>query len=332
MVNALKRLTRKRYRMGKNLVLSALAVPLIILLSGCVSFPDAPQAIVAPVLENGMVRSIDGVDLHADFYEASEEKAVILALHGMNDYAGFYKEAGVDWAAAGITVIALDQRGFGRNKDAGIWPGGDTLRADLRASIDAIRVSRPQTPLYVVGHSMGGAVVLSAMAARPLDVDGVILAAPAIWGGPKLPLPYRAAANIAAFWAPNKTLTGERAARQATDNIAVLRAMSADPLLIKETTTRSILGVVRLMGEAWNATGDIAPSATVSTATDQSGPRVLYLIGEKDEIIPVKLLTKGANRLTGDIEVRRYPNGWHLLFRDLDGAEVRQDVIDWIME
>ena len=44
----------------------------------------------------------------------------------------------------------------------------------------------PRVPLYLLGESMGGAVAVVAMTGesgtRPPDVDGVILAAPAVWG------------------------------------------------------------------------------------------------------------------------------------------------------
>jgi hypothetical protein len=29
--------------------------------------------------------------------------------------------------------------------------------------------------------------------------------------------------------------------------------------------------------------------------------------------------------------VRRYPNGYHMLLRDLDGAAVQQDTADWVL-
>ncbi len=39
--------------------------------------------------------------------------AVIVALHGMNDYSAAFRLAGPAWAERGITTYAYDQRGFG---------------------------------------------------------------------------------------------------------------------------------------------------------------------------------------------------------------------------
>lgn len=276
------------------------------------------QAPTGARLEAGAIIAPDGARLGLSVWPAEEPRAVVLAVHGMNDYAAAFDFAGAWWAdEAQITTYAYDQRGFGRSPGFGRWPGRDTLIADLRAAIYAVRGAHPDLPLFVIGHSMGAAVVLAAAAEAPLDVDGVILGAPGLWGGGKLPLPYRAALNVAAFVAPGKTLTGERAGRQATDNIELLRRMWNDPLVVKETRLDAVRGVVRLMGAGWRA------SARVDG-------RFLVLIGERDEIIPLRTMKRAAHRLCGPVETRVYPESWHLLFADLGAEVVWRDAADWI--
>ncbi|MCA8889080.1 MAG: alpha/beta hydrolase, partial [Parvularculaceae bacterium] len=142
--------------------------------------------------------------------------------------------------------------------------------------------------------------------------------APGLWGGEKMPLVYRMSLNIAASFTPGKTLTGERTERRSTDNIEILREMFADPLVIKATRMDAILGVVRIMGEAWRA-------------SDRSGGKILFLYGEKDEIIPVSAMADAAQRLCGEVTVVAYPDGWHLLFRDLQAETVWRDVAEWAL-
>ena len=290
------------------------------LASACVSFPDAPEAIAPPVMAANVVQSVDGALLGLKRWEAERPRAVIIAVHGMNDYSNNFALPGAWWAEnARITTYAYDQRGFGRSPGFGRWAGQETLVADLRAVVAATRATNPGVPVYVLGHSMGAAVVMTAEAAQPLGADGVILAAPGVWGGRALPIPYRLTLNMAASLAPGKTLTGERASRQATDNIDVLRQMYRDPLVIKQTRMDAILGVVRVMGKAYGAADDIESD-------------ILFLIGEKDEIIPLKAMEKTAGRLDGEVDVRRYQEGWHLLFRDLQAETVWRDVAAWVHE
>ena len=41
-------------------------------------------------------------------------------------------------------------------------------------------------------------------------------------------------------------------------------------------------------------------------------------------------MEKSAMRLSGDVTYRRYPKGWHMLFRDLQAETVWRDVAAWI--
>lgn len=289
----------------------------VLALAGCVSFPDAPMATMPPTLGAGAVVSADGARLGLTTWPAEKPIAAIVAVHGMNDYAAAFTFAGPYWSAYGVSVYAYDQRGFGRSPDFGRWVGEETMKQDLRAVIAAVRQANPGLPLYVVGHSMGAAVILAAMKDRPLDADGVILAAPGIWGGASMSIFYRATLNLAAMFAPGKTLTGERAGRQASDNIEFLRAMYKDPLVIKDTRIDAILGAERIMGEGFDASDEVCGD-------------ILYIYGEKDEIIPAKQLKKTERRLCGDAVSASYPDSWHMIFADIERERPLLDVIEWI--
>ena len=291
----------------------------LITLSACVSFPGAPPAEFTPRFEEDGFHSIDGAVLGLQSWRADNPRAIVVALHGMNDYSHMYDDPAQFWAEKGVTTYAIDQRGFGRSPEFGHWVGEETMIADVRAAVAAARRMHPGLPVFVIGHSMGAGVILAAEAQAPLGADGIVLAAPGVWGGAALPVPYRLSANIAATFAPGKTLTGERAERQATDNIDALREMGRDPLVIKETRLDAILGVTRVMGSAYGGADEVRGA-------------ILFLIGEKDEIIPLKAMEKTAMRLSGDVTFRRYPEGWHMLFRDLQAETVWRDVADWIGE
>jgi alpha-beta hydrolase superfamily lysophospholipase len=191
------------------------------------------------------------------------------------------------------------------------------MKQDLRSVIMAVRDHDPGVPLYVVGHSMGAAVILATMKDEPLDVDGIVLAAPGVWGGASMSIFYRTTLNLAAGIAPGKTLTGERAGRQASDNIDFLRAMYNDPLVIKDTRLDAILGAERIMGKGYDASNDVSGD-------------LLFLYGDKDEIVPVKAMRKTAARLCGEVETIAYADSRHLIFADLGRAKPLDDVLAWI--
>ena len=246
-------------------------------------------------------------------------RAVIMAVHGFNDYSNAFSEFGEFAAEHGVAVHAYDQRGFGANPAAGLWPGTRALVDDLELERARIGRLHPDRPVYILGESMGAAVVMAAVASgAALDASGFILTAPAVWGGDQLNPLYRATLWLASRLAPGLKLTGRSLGVMASDNIEALRALSADPMFIKETRVDAIAGLVRLMDTAYAAAGAFP------------GP-VLVLVGEHDEIVPPGAQTAMIERLRATPCVRvAYPDGWHLLLRDLQRRVVWQDILAWI--
>ena len=280
---------------------------------------NARNSVDLPHWTGPSVEGVDGASLPLSTWEAETPRAVLLAVHGFGDYGlSTYKRAAVDWAQRGITTYAYDQRGFGRGVTRGQWPGAETLVADLRAVARALRKRHPCLPIAVVGHSMGGGVAAAA-AGSGLEADGVVLAAPAVWGGEYLNPIQRMAAWTAAAIVPDRRFGGGGLVRiQATDNIALLNALAADPYYLGQPSAREIMGLVRVT--------DLAEAAM---------PRIrmpaLLLLGEKDEIVPNAKVLQVFGQAAGPTRVIEYPEGWHLLFRDLQAPRVWQDVADFAL-
>jgi alpha-beta hydrolase superfamily lysophospholipase len=249
---------------------------------------------------------------------AGQPRAIILALHGFNDYRRTFALFG-PWAAArGLLVEAYDQRGFGENPDWGLWPGYEVLVDDALARLAALRLSHPGVPLHLLGTSMGAAVAAMAAARSPTAAESVILSAPAVWGGAAMNPFYRAVLSIAARLFPDLQLTGESLKRQASDNLELLRELARDPLFIRRTRLAAIAGLVELMGKAWDA-------------AEQLRLPTLVLVGARDQIVPVAVQLAFAARITAaPCTLVVYPDGWHMLLRDLQRERVYADIDAWI--
>jgi alpha-beta hydrolase superfamily lysophospholipase len=262
----------------------------------------------------------DGLRLPLRRWDASSPVAIVVALHGMSDYSNAFEAPATWWAAHGLSTYAYDQRGFGRAPNPGLWPGSDALRQDLDDFVEAVRASHPGLPVFALGESMGGAVVLSALAsAHPPRVDGAILVAPAVWSRQDMPLSYRAALWTVAHVAPWMTFTGKGLKIWPSDNIEMLKKLARDPLFQHRTRADAIWGLVNLMDEAHRAPARLSDP-----------PPILLLYGAKDQIIPAKATDETIAALGARAEVRRYAHGYHMLLRDLEGPTVWSDVLDWI--
>ncbi len=254
--------------------------------------------------------------------QQAEIKAVVLALHGFNDYSKAFENPGQVFAALGIAVYAYDQRGFGEAPHRGLWAGSDVLTGDLADASRVLRQRHPGKPLYLLGESMGGAVILAAFnSPNPPEADGVILSAPAVWARSTMPWYQRTALWLSAHTIPWAKFTGSGLKIQASDNIEMLRGLGRDPLVIKGTRVAAIHGLVNLMDQALTAAPALKRPA-------------LLLYGDKDEIVPreptLQLWSMLPEERRSEQRLALYSNGWHMLLRDLDAGLVMADILQWI--
>lgn len=273
-----------------------------------------------PAIERDAFLTRDGLRLPLRHWDAPAPIAVIVALHGMSDYSNAFDMPAGWWAKQGITTYAYDQRGFGLAPDRGLWPGGDALRGDLADFVDAARAKHPGVPVYTLGESMGGAVVLSSLASqRPPRADGVVLVAPAVWSRADMPLSYRVALWTAAHTAPWLDLSANGLKIWPSDNIEMLKKLARDPLFQHRARADAVWGLVNLMDEARQAPVRLGRP-----------PPILFLYGAKDQVIPKAPTEAVINALGDHARVKRYDRGYHMLLRDLEAETVWSDVLDWI--
>ena len=131
-------------------------------------------AFTGPRLEDHAFVSFDGARLGLTRWDAvgGPPKAVIVGVHGMNDYANAFHLAAAYWAQHGVATLAYDQRGFGRSPQRGIWAPDDLKVEDLRTITALARARYPGAIIAVAGESLGGAVAIEAFASdRPTLIE-----------------------------------------------------------------------------------------------------------------------------------------------------------------
>lgn len=289
--------------------------------SACAPHVNNPgQQVMQPRLESEFFRAADGAILPVRSWlpEKKPFKAIIVAVHGFNDYSNSFTFPGNYLRQYGIASYAYDQRGFGAAPGRGLWAGGEAYTNDLASMVKEVRRLYPNVPLYLVGESMGGAVTIVAMTGRnPPIVDGVILIAPAVWGRQTMPWYQRWLLDVAAHTVPWLELTGKGLKVIPTDNIEIRRAISRDPLFIKATRIDSMYGLTNLMDEA------------LSGAEKLSVP-TFVLYGKKDQIIPKEPTLLMLEKVPNTTRKAFYPDGYHMLLRDLQREKPLSDMVAWI--
>ena len=295
---------------------------MLLLLAACTpTLQTSGPAIEPPHLTDQAFITADGARLPVrSWLPQGEPRAVIVALHGMNDYRAFFDIPGERLANAGIATYAYDQRGFGGAPEPGGWFGEKVMQDDLYAMLRLVAAKYPGKKLFVLGESMGGAVAMTALTRPGADVPklaGTILVAPAVWSRDTMPWYQSAALWVASHTVPWMTLTGRGLHITATDNIEVLIKMSRDPLVLKETKVAAIKGLCDLMDDAMRSASGLKPPT-------------LILVPDKDEVIPPEATKTMVETLPASIEVKYYPQDYHMMLRDLQGDVPTSDIAAWI--
>lgn len=298
---------------------------LAVLLAGCMPhINEPPRALLPARLLNNRYLTTDGTILPLREWQPPDHQpqAAIIAVHGFNDYSRFFQQPGEFFSQHHIACYAYDQRGFGGSPQHGSWGGIAAYRNDLAEFIHLVQRKHPGLPVYVLGESMGGAVAIMAMTqANKPNVTGILLSAPAVWGKATMPWYQKTLLAGLAHTVPWLTLTGKGLKIQASDNVPMLKALSQDPLVIKATRVDALYGLAELMDAASKQAGGISDNT-------------LVLYGNHDQIIPPQSVTRFIDNLQDSQAPQKtvayYPDGYHMLLRDLNALKVWQDILAWI--
>lgn len=245
-------------------------------------------------------------------------RAVTLALHGFNDSRDAWEYPAPGWAEQGILLYAPDQRGFGQAPGRGLWAGTEAYAADATAMAALLRERHQGTRLVMMGESMGGAISMCAATRFRPDVDAYVLLAPAVWGRARMNFLMQGSLWLAATFVPGLAVGRGPIRIRPSDNMQALIRLSTDPLTIRNTRFDTLRGLVNLMDAALDA-------ASAFTAPG------LFLYGARDELVPPRATATMWRSLPPQAVRAFYPNGYHLLTRDLDREHVNTDVASYVL-
>lgn len=142
-----------------------------------------PSAAPGGSYDMGTLAMSDGVELFYRAWGAAERAPTLVLLHGLGAHTGWFIDMGNALAERGLAVYAMDHRGFGRSGGArGHVRDGSVYPRDIAAFLRAAREWRPSSPMFILGHSMGGIFALNVAAddsarAQP-TLTGIILMNP----------------------------------------------------------------------------------------------------------------------------------------------------------
>lgn len=250
-------------------------------------------------------------ELVREWETGTEPWATIVVVHGLGEHSGRYERTGGLLAESGLRVRAFDLIGFGSSggrradiEDWSLWL--DQLEAHVAAA------SEGDLPVALLGHSLGGLIVVDYLLSERHHPHAAVLSAPALEGGrawqrvlapllgavlPRLPVPNR--------------IRGDQLSRDPE----VGRAYFSDPLVTTKSTAR--------LGAQIFATMD-----RVRRHLDRLAVPTLVLHGGADTLVPARASVPLAG--LPSVERLLYPKLRHELFNEPEGPRVIAEMVDWL--
>jgi alpha-beta hydrolase superfamily lysophospholipase len=248
----------------------------------------------------------------------SRPRAVLVNLHGLGDHSGLYSNLASHFPARGTAIYAYDMRGNGRSPGQRAYLGSwKEYRGDLDAFLGRVREWEPGRPVFLLGNSLGGLVVLDYVLHQPRQVDGVIAAAPVL-GDVGVPPVLMALGRVMSRVLPRFSLNVGMDLTGLSREPSIIEAVLADPLFHRRGTARLSTEVTAAIRRVHQLAGSLSLP-------------LLILHGSADRMVPPDgSRTFFAKVQCPDREFREYPGAYHGLFADLGFEEVLSDLEGWI--
>lgn len=125
------------------------------------------------------IRWTDGQERPIYLWGSDQPKAVLLCIHGGLAHGRDFVTVGDYFRNLGFLTVSYDQSGHHLKKKIFI-PGYEVFLNDLDQCLTWIRQRYPDTPIFLVGHSMGG-LILGSYGLKNENIDqvhGFVLSSP----------------------------------------------------------------------------------------------------------------------------------------------------------
>jgi acylglycerol lipase len=269
----------------------------------------------------GQFQTKDGLHLFRQSWrpEQGKPRAVLVVVHGLRDHSTRYAELALAMAEKGFAVHAFDLRGHGHSEGIRAWVDPfEQYLEDLNLFLRAVAKEEHGLPLFLFGHSMGGAIVtLDVLTHRP-PIAGLVLSAGALTRGKNVSGFLAASTKAVSVLLPHLDALSLDPAKFSRDP-AVVRENKTDPLIFQDPApARTAAGLLGALKEISGRRGELtapllALHGTADEVTDPDGSRALI-----------------AEARSKDKTLKLYEGFVHDLLHEPEKTQVLAEVVGWL--
>ncbi len=277
----------------------------------------------------GSLRTFDGLTLFTQRWLPPDEtpetpartapRAAVLVVHGLAEHSGRYASLARHLAGRGYAVFAYDHRGHGASHGPRAYVHNfDAYVADLHRAHRHVEAQTGGAPLFLMGHSMGGAVAALYVLDHGARPAGLILSSPTLRVTGGLSPALRRLAGPVGRWLPHlPTLAVDPRARSRDPETR--RAFEADPLCYKGPVPARLGAEMLRAGRRIRARMDrltcplLVLQGTADRLVDPEAGRALYHCAR-----------------SGDKALLLYEGFYHETLNEPERAHVHADLATWL--
>jgi len=224
----------------------------------------------------------------------AEPKATLIIVHGQGDHSGRYADAAEYLARMGYSVWAHDLRGHGRSGGKrGHVDSFDYYLSDLDHLVRIVKEHERLTKTFMMGHSLGGLVVIKYGERRGTELAGLVATSPLLRLRMKVPGWKKFIGRTLSSIAPTFTMTTGLDANLLSHDGEVVRQYVNDPLVHGVATARFYTEFLRAEDETFKEAGQLTLPCLITQAgadgiVDPSGTMDFFKkVGSADKTLKV---------------------------------------------
>jgi alpha-beta hydrolase superfamily lysophospholipase len=265
------------------------------------------------------VTTVDGLRLYARRHEVERARGELVIVHGFGEHSGRYGPLSDYLVKQRYSVTSYDHRGHGLSDGVpGHVESFSEYEYDLESVIAGVRARDESGVLFLIGHSMGGLILLRYLAKTTHQFAGAVLSAPLLGVAIQVPAHKMMIARVGARFAPRMRLGNEIDPAMLSRDPEVGRAYAADPLVNKMVSMR------------WFSEAKVAMEEAASWAPEVKVP-ILVMHGTADKLADCETTRKVFEALgSADKELEIYQGYYHELFNEPEKRDIFDRVSQWL--
>ncbi len=258
------------------------------------------------------------MQLYCQRYLVDDPKATVVVVHGLGEHSGRYGNVVNALVPAGFNVFLYDLRGHGKSEgQRGHVYNFDHYIEDTRIFVENA-AERTKLPVVLIGHSMGGLIVLLFGEKHQDLIKLVAASGPGLKIAVEVPKWKEVVGKFVSNILPTLSMTNEIDPSLLSHDPEVVKAYENDPLVIRKVSARWFTEFLRAQREAMENAHKLKLPLLIQHGGDD---RIVSPEGSKE-------FYERAG--SDDKELKIYPGLYHEIYNEVEKEKVLSDLLQWI--